>query len=106
MELERANPRLSGFKRKDANNTATCIGGTAHYLRAGQTINLMQTEHVYPVCGDRTSPKDSVEIGRPDLAGKAIKRKNEILAQGSQALFPPEVEATITAPFPIKLKTS
>ncbi len=82
---------------------ATCIGGPGHYLGADQTLSLMQTEYVYPVCGDRTSPKEWVEIGRPDLVGKAIKRKNEILAQPSRGLFAAEVDAAIRAKFPIRL---
>ena len=82
---------------------ATCIGGPGHYLGADQTLSLMQSEYVYPACGDRTSPKEWVEIGRPDLVGKAIKRKNEILAQPSRALFAPDVDAAIRARFPIRL---
>jgi trimethylamine--corrinoid protein Co-methyltransferase len=53
--------------------------GPGHYLGSEQTLGLMQTEYVYPRLGDRTSPKEWAEIGRPDLIANAIKRKHEIL---------------------------
>ncbi|WP_350334176.1 trimethylamine methyltransferase family protein [Coralliovum pocilloporae] len=54
--------------------------GPGHYLGHDQTISLMQTEYVYPVLGDRSSPKEWVEKGRPDLIEEAVKMKNEILS--------------------------
>ena len=56
-----------------------CIDGPGHYLGHDQTISLMQTEYIYPVIGDRSSPKEWEEIGKPNLVETAIKRKNEIL---------------------------
>ena len=55
------------------------LDGPGHYLGHDQTLGLMQTEYVYPALGDRTSPKEWNEIGRPDLVAKAIERKREIL---------------------------
>ncbi|MEM7545268.1 MAG: trimethylamine methyltransferase family protein [Pseudomonadota bacterium] len=72
----------------------TCIGGPGHYLGAGQTLARMQTDYIYPRLGDRTSPKEWLEIGRPDLVKKAIEHKNKIL--GSH--FPRHIDtATDTA---------
>ena len=55
------------------------MGGPGHYLGHDQTISLMQTEYIYPVIGDRSSPKEWEEIGKPQLVETAIKQKNEIL---------------------------
>jgi trimethylamine--corrinoid protein Co-methyltransferase len=56
-----------------------CMGGPGHYLGHDQTISLMQTEYIYPVIGDRSSPKEWEEIGKPNIVETAIRRKNEIL---------------------------
>jgi trimethylamine--corrinoid protein Co-methyltransferase len=32
-----------------------------------QTINLMQTEYIYPEIADRSSPKEWEELGKPNL---------------------------------------
>ncbi|MEM7743660.1 MAG: trimethylamine methyltransferase family protein [Pseudomonadota bacterium] len=80
-----------------------CLGGTGHYLATEQTLGRMQRDNVYPVCGDRTSPKEWVEIGRPDLVNKAIERKNQILSE----CFPNHVDfardKAAREAFPIKL---
>ncbi|MEM7212156.1 MAG: trimethylamine methyltransferase family protein, partial [Pseudomonadota bacterium] len=60
---------------------SVCLEGPGHYLGHDQTLGLMQTEYIYPALGDRTSPKEWAEIGRPDLIQKAIDRKNEILTK-------------------------
>lgn len=44
-----------------------CLGGAGHYLGSNQTLQLMQTEYVYPVVGNRMSPKEWVEAGKPML---------------------------------------
>lgn len=82
---------------------ATCIGGPGHYLGSDQTLNLMQTEYVYPTIADRTSPKEWAEIGKPDLIKKTIARKEEILATRSAARFDPVLDARIRATFNIHL---
>ena len=79
---------------------AVCMGGPGHYLGSDQTLALMQTEYVYPTLGNRMSPKEWVEAGRPLLLDKAIARKNELLAKaGSQ--IEPEIDAAIRASFNI-----
>ena len=56
-----------------------CLGGPGHYLGSDQTLKLMQTEYIYPKCGNRMSPKEWNEAGKPLLLDTAIARKNEIL---------------------------
>ena len=75
-----------------------CLGGPGHYLGSNQTLRLMQTEYVYPVCGNRMSPKEWVEAGKPMLLDKAMARKNEILSQAG-CVIDPEVDAALRAKF-------
>jgi len=83
---------------------SVCIGGPGHYLGSDQTLSLMQTEYIYPALGDRTSPKEWVEIGKPDLVAKAIARKLEILSSPVPAMFDAAHDAELRAKFPIHLK--
>jgi trimethylamine--corrinoid protein Co-methyltransferase len=69
------------------------MGGPGHYLGSDQTLGLMQTEYVYPRLGDRTSPKEWLEIGRPDLVENAIKEKVRILSEH----FPRHIDAATDA---------
>ena len=80
-----------------------CLGGPGHYLGSDQTLALMQTEYVYPSVGNRMSPKEWVEAGRPQLLDRAIARKNSILAKaGSQ--IDPDIDAAIRATYNIHFK--
>ncbi len=81
----------------------TCIEGPGHYLGSEQTLSLMQTEYLYPALGDRTSPKEWEEIGKPDLLKKATAKKERILAEPSQARFDASVDANIRQAFAIHL---
>ncbi|WP_343115466.1 trimethylamine methyltransferase family protein [Ostreiculturibacter nitratireducens] len=80
-----------------------CLDGPGHYLGHEQTLGLMQTEYIYPSLGDRTSPKEWVEQGRPDLLQKATARKHAILVEPSCAAFPTDLDTAIRARFPIRL---
>ncbi len=80
-----------------------CLGGPGHYLGSDQTLALMQTEYIYPTLGNRMSPKEWVEAGRPLLLDRAIARKNELLAKaGSQ--IEPQLDEAIRAAFNIHFK--
>ena len=80
-----------------------CLEGPGHYLGHGQTLSLMQTEYVYPRLGDRSSPKEWAEIGRPDLIAKAISRKREILDTVFPAHLSKAHDEAARAAFPILL---
>jgi trimethylamine--corrinoid protein Co-methyltransferase len=82
---------------------ATCIGGPGHFLGSDQTLGRMQTDYIYPVLADRTSPKEWDERGKPDLLENARLRKEEILSQRSAARFDPVTDAQIRARFNIHL---
>ncbi|MGR3290603.1 MAG: trimethylamine methyltransferase family protein [Paracoccaceae bacterium] len=82
---------------------AVCLGGPGHYLGQAQTLSLMQTEYIYPALGDRSSPKEWEEVGRPDLLLNATARKEEILATRSAARFDAITDARIRNKFNIHL---
>lgn len=80
-----------------------CLGGTGHYLGTAQTLGRMQADHVYPGLGDRTSPKEWAEKGKPDLVANATAKKQAILSERSAARFDPATDAAIRARFNIHL---
>jgi len=80
-----------------------CLGGPGHYLGSDQTLGLMQTDYIYPEIGDRTSPKEWVEKGKPNLVESAIKRKNDILSKPAKAALEPATDADIRKRFNIRL---
>lgn len=83
---------------------AVCLEGPGHYLGSEQTLSLMQTDYIYPGVGDRTSPKEWAEKGKPNLVNEATRRKGEILSQPSAAQFDAELDARIRAKFSIHLQ--
>lgn len=80
-----------------------CMNGPGHYLGTDQTLSRMQSDCVYPALGSRTSPKEWVELGKPDLITQATARKEEILASRPAAAFDPALDAAIRARFNIHL---
>lgn len=80
-----------------------CIGGPGHYLGTEQTLSRMEADHVYPALGNRMSPKEWVENGKPDLIENATARKEQILAQRATARLDPALDAQIRAKFNIHL---
>ncbi len=82
---------------------SVCLDGPGHYLGHSQTLDLMQTEYIYPTLGDRTSPKEWSENDKPDLLAKAIARKEKLLGNPSKAKFSQEIDQQIRAKFSIYL---
>lgn len=77
-----------------------CLEGPGHYLGHHQTLSVMQTEYVYPALADRTSPKEWLEVGRPDLIARATARKQQILAN-AENLIPAELDRQLRDRFAI-----
>ena len=68
---------------------AVCLdGGPGHYLGSDQTLQLMQTEYIYPTLGNRMSPKEWNEADRPQLIDAAIARKNALLEKAELQIDP------------------
>ncbi|MBN9272660.1 MAG: trimethylamine methyltransferase family protein, partial [Mesorhizobium sp.] len=79
--------------------TDVCIKGPGHYLGNEQTLRLMQTEYFYPAVGDRFSPKEWNEKGRPDILSRAIAEKKRILAERFPRHIPRSVDDKLRARF-------
>ena len=80
-----------------------CMGGPGHYLGHDQTIKLMQTEYIYPVIADRSSPKEWEELGKPNLLDTARKRKEEILESPHPLHIPDALDRDLRARFNVLL---
>ncbi|NOX39161.1 MAG: trimethylamine methyltransferase family protein [Alphaproteobacteria bacterium] len=80
-----------------------CLEGPGHYLGSNQTLDLMQTDYVYPRLGDRSSPKEWQENHKPNLLTRATALKEEILSKPTRAAFSPATDAKIRAGFNIHL---
>jgi trimethylamine--corrinoid protein Co-methyltransferase len=83
---------------------SVCTEGPGHYLGHNSTLELMQRDYVYPEIGDRTSPKEWVEKGKPELVATARARKLEILGGEHPRHISAETDGRVRARFPIKLK--
>jgi trimethylamine--corrinoid protein Co-methyltransferase len=80
-----------------------CLNGPGHYLGSGQTLQLMETEYIYPGVGDRRSPGDWIDHGSTNVLQRAHKKVEEILSTHFPAHVPEAVDAAIRAEFPVKL---
>ncbi len=76
-----------------------CLEGPGHYLGNEQTLRLMQTEYFYPAVGDRFSPKEWNEKGRPDILSRAIAEKKRILAGRFPRHIPKSLDDRLRARF-------
>ena len=83
--------------------TDVCTQGPGHYLGSGQTLELMQKDYVYPEVGNRMSPKEWNEAGKPDIVEKATARKKEILSTYFPGHIPPDVDKAIREKFNVLL---
>jgi trimethylamine--corrinoid protein Co-methyltransferase len=80
-----------------------CLNGPGHYLGSGQTLQLMQTDYLYPAIGDRRSPNDWTERGALDIATRAAVKVKEILANHYPSHVADAVDAEIRRKFPVRL---
>lgn len=81
-----------------------CLNGPGHYLGTDQTLSRMQSDHVYPRLGDRTSPKEWAEVNKPVLTAKATQLKDEILTKPSEVSLDPILDKAIREKYPIHLR--
>ena len=93
------NPQTLSFDEIEQ----VCAGGEGHYLGSGNTLQVMQSEYVYPDCSDRSSPTEWAELGKTVQLEKAIAKKQEILATPATPHISDELDARIRAEFPIFL---
>jgi trimethylamine--corrinoid protein Co-methyltransferase len=96
--IEVNEERLSFETIKDV-----CLNGPGHFLGSDQTLQLMQTEYLYPAVGDRRSPNEWVEQGSTDIGQRAHKKVREILATHFPRHVADEIDAEIRRRFPVRL---
>jgi trimethylamine--corrinoid protein Co-methyltransferase len=80
-----------------------CLNGPGHYLGSDQTLSLMQREYIYPLLGNRMSPKEWNEAGKPEILKLATAKKKEILSTYYPDYLPGPMDAKIRANHDIKL---
>jgi trimethylamine--corrinoid protein Co-methyltransferase len=80
-----------------------CLNGPGHFLGSAQTLQLMQTEYIYPGVGDRRSPNEWLEQGGLDVTARAMRKVQEILTSHYPSHVPEAVDALIRQRYPVKL---
>jgi len=80
-----------------------CLNEKGHYLGSSQTIDVMQTEYIYPETYNRLSPGDWHDAGKPEAIETAVEKTKEILASHYPKHISDEVDNKIREEFPIFL---
>ena len=81
----------------------SAVHGVGHYLNQEQTLEIMQTEYLYPEIGDRRTANDWQDGGRETVYELAHARVAQLLAGHYPEYIAPEADARIREKFPIKL---
>jgi trimethylamine--corrinoid protein Co-methyltransferase len=63
----------------------------------------MQRDYLYPTLGDRSSPNQWEERGRPSLIDRAATKLETILATHYPVHIPQHIDDAIRAQFPVRL---
>ncbi len=67
------------------------------------TLRLMEKEYIYPVVGDRSSPKECLEQGSTDVLQRAHERVADILREYYPSHIPEALDAELRKTLAIKL---
>jgi len=79
------------------------VRGVGHYLNQEQTLEIMQTEYLYPQIGDRRTANDWQQGGKETVYELAHARVKRMLASHYPEYISPAADARIREKFPIKL---
>ncbi len=71
------------------------VKGPGHFLGSDQTLELMDTEYVYPELGDRLQPSLWEELGAKDIRERARESVKEILSTHYPNYIDPVADAKI-----------
>ncbi len=80
-----------------------CLNLKGHYLGSDQTLDVMQSEYIYPEFYNRLSPGDWHDAGKPIALEMAIKKTKEILANHYPQHISNNTDDKIRQHFPIFL---
>ncbi len=79
------------------------VFGEGHFLNQPQTLELMQTEYLYPEVGDRRTASEWEEAGSQTIYQVAHEKVRDILSTHYPDYIEPGVDAAIRERFPIQL---
>jgi len=79
------------------------VHGEGHFLRTGQTLELMRTEYEYPALADRRTPGEWEAGGSPDIRQLAGERVRQILSTHYPRYIEPAIDRKVRETFPILL---
>ena len=96
MEVTEENLSLSVMRD-------VCLDGPGHFLGHDQTRELMQRDYVYPEVGDRSSPKEWNENGRPEALTLARARLDTLLSSHWPDHIDRALDEALQSDFPIRL---
>ncbi|MEE8365873.1 MAG: trimethylamine methyltransferase family protein [Gammaproteobacteria bacterium] len=79
--------------------------GAGHYLGQPQTLELMETDYLYPELADRSTPGAWEEEGSLDIMARAQQSVKQILSTHYPDHLDAKTDAAIRAKFPVRLAT-
>ena len=79
------------------------VFGTGHFLNQPQTLELMQTEFLYPEVADRRTPGEWEASGKEDVYELAHRKVKHVLSSHYPEYIDPAADARIRDKFPIRL---
>ncbi len=80
--------------------------GAGHYLGQAQTLELMETDYLYPDLADRSAPGIWEEEGSIDMMERAQHSVKQVLSTHYPDHLDAKTDAAIRAKFPIRLPDS
>ena len=83
---------------------AETVNGPGHFLGARQTLELMETEFVYPLHADRSTPDDWTASGARDIRESAATRARKVLSDHYPVLIEPALDERIRKRYAIHLE--
>jgi trimethylamine--corrinoid protein Co-methyltransferase len=79
------------------------VNGSGHFLDHPQTLELMESEYLYPTLADRSSTEEWQEKGERDMRERARERVHELLGSHYPSYIEPKADEAIRERFPIRL---
>lgn len=79
------------------------VYGAGHFLNQGQTLELMQSEYLYPDLADRRTPGEWEESGREDILELARVKTQKIMSSHYPEYIQLDVDKKIRDKFDIRL---
>jgi trimethylamine--corrinoid protein Co-methyltransferase len=79
------------------------VEGPNHFLGHAQTLEMMQTEYLYPKVADRAPVSEWEVRGQPDIMVAARKRVREIMSRHYPQYIDAAADVRLRAAFPIAL---